>query len=180
MPHLVCPRSHHPQRIGGISCRAHCHRWCTLKNYHVNNKYKMELINYPTPCRERRAANNGDTDVAAIGVVRLERGCSLSREDQGRRCHRLERSQSLSREDLGGRSPSPVMAAARHFPSPLPSPSPSPPPWLSLVCRLVVMSTPPPLVLSTAKVNVQGNDDPMNYAGILSSQFKTVCATSSS
>jgi hypothetical protein len=85
MPHLVRPRSHHPQHIGGISCRAHCHRWCTLKNYHVNNKYKMELINYPTPCRERRAADNGDTDVAAIGVVRNERGRSLSREDQGSR-----------------------------------------------------------------------------------------------
>ena len=85
MPHLVRPRSHHPQRIGGISCRAHCHRWCTLKNYHVNNKYKMELINYPTPRHERRAADNGDTDVAAIGVVRNERGRSLSREDQGSR-----------------------------------------------------------------------------------------------
>ena len=45
----------------------------------------MELINYPTPRRERRAANNGDTDVAAIGVVRNERGQSLSREDQGGR-----------------------------------------------------------------------------------------------
>ncbi len=45
----------------------------------------MELINYPTPCRERRAANNGDTDVAAISVVRNERGRSLSREDQGGR-----------------------------------------------------------------------------------------------
>jgi hypothetical protein len=41
------------------------------------------------------------------------------------------------------------MAAARHFPSPSPSPSPSPLPWFSLVCRLVVVSTPPPLVLST-------------------------------
>jgi hypothetical protein len=45
----------------------------------------MELINYPTPCRERRAADNGNTDVAAIGVVRNERGQSLSREDQGSR-----------------------------------------------------------------------------------------------
>ena len=86
MPHLVCPRSHHPQRIGGISCRVHCHRWCTLKNYHVNNKYKMELLNYPTPRHERRAADNGDSDVAAIGVVRNERGRSLSHEDQGSRC----------------------------------------------------------------------------------------------
>ena len=85
MPHLVRPRSHHPQRIGGISCRAHCHRWCTRINYHVNNKYKMELINYPTPRRERRAADNGDTTVAAIGVVRNERGRSLSPEDQGGR-----------------------------------------------------------------------------------------------
>ena len=83
MPHLVCPRSHHPQRIGGISCRAHCHRWCTLKNYHVNNKYKMDLINYPTPRNERRAVDNGDTNVAAIRVVRNERSQSLSREDQG-------------------------------------------------------------------------------------------------
>jgi hypothetical protein len=72
--------------MGGFSCRAHCHRWCTLKNYHVNNKYKMELINYLTPRRERRAADNGDTAVAAIGVIRNERGRSLSREDQvGRR-----------------------------------------------------------------------------------------------
>jgi hypothetical protein len=83
MPHLVRPRSHHPQRIGGISCRAHCHCWCTLKKYHVNNKYKVELINYPTPRRERRAADNGDTDVAAIGVVHNECDQSLSREDQG-------------------------------------------------------------------------------------------------
>jgi hypothetical protein len=85
MPHPVRPRLHHPQRIGGISCRAHCHRWCTLKNYHVNNKYKMELINYPTPRRERSAADNGDTDVAVIGVVRNECGQSLSRKDQGGR-----------------------------------------------------------------------------------------------
>jgi hypothetical protein len=55
------------------------------KNYHVNNKYKMELINYPTPRRERRAADNGDTNVAAIGVVRNERGRSLRCEDQGGR-----------------------------------------------------------------------------------------------
>jgi hypothetical protein len=50
----------------------------------------MELINYPTPRRERRAADdgtmhNGDTAVAAIGVVRNELGISLSREDQGSR-----------------------------------------------------------------------------------------------
>ena len=34
----------------------------------------MELINDPTPRHERRAADNGDTDVAAIGDVRNERG----------------------------------------------------------------------------------------------------------
>jgi hypothetical protein len=62
-----------------------CHRWCTCKNYNVNNKYKMEFINYPTPPRERRAANNCDTNVAAIGVVRNERGRSQSRKDQGGR-----------------------------------------------------------------------------------------------
>jgi hypothetical protein len=45
----------------------------------------MELIKYPTPRRKRRAADNGDTNVAAIGVVRNERGRSLSREDQGGR-----------------------------------------------------------------------------------------------
>ncbi len=45
----------------------------------------MELINQPTPRRERRAANDGATTVAAIGVVRNERGRSLSREDQGGR-----------------------------------------------------------------------------------------------
>ena len=45
----------------------------------------MGLINYPTPRRERRAANDGDTPVAANGIVRNERGRSLSREDQGSR-----------------------------------------------------------------------------------------------
>jgi len=45
----------------------------------------MELINYPTPHRKRRAADGGDTAVAAIGIVRNERGRSLSREDQGGR-----------------------------------------------------------------------------------------------
>jgi hypothetical protein len=43
----------------------------------------MELINYPIPRRERRTADNGDTNVAAIGIVRNECGQSLSREDQG-------------------------------------------------------------------------------------------------
>ncbi len=41
------------------------------------------------------------------------------------------------------------MVAVRDFPSPSLSPSPSPPPWLSLVCRLVIVLTPSPLVLST-------------------------------
>ena len=45
----------------------------------------MELINYPTPRHERCTANDGDTAVAANGVVRNERGRSLSREDQGGR-----------------------------------------------------------------------------------------------
>jgi hypothetical protein len=45
----------------------------------------MELINYPTPRRERCAADDGDTTVAAIGIVRNERGHSLNREDQGGR-----------------------------------------------------------------------------------------------
>ena len=38
-----------------------------------------------TPHRERRAADDGDTAVAANGIVRNEHGCSLSREDQGGR-----------------------------------------------------------------------------------------------
>jgi hypothetical protein len=45
----------------------------------------MELINYPTPRRERCAADSVDTDVATIGVVRNERSQSLSREDKGGR-----------------------------------------------------------------------------------------------
>ncbi len=45
----------------------------------------MELIYYPTPHRERCAADDSDTAVAAIGVVRNERGRSLSREGQGGR-----------------------------------------------------------------------------------------------
>ena len=57
-----------------------------LHRFTVNNKNKMELINYPTPRRERRTADDGDTAVAAIGVVRNERGRSLSRDDQGGRC----------------------------------------------------------------------------------------------
>ena len=45
----------------------------------------MELINYPTPRRKRRTANDGDTAAAANGVIRNERSRSLSREDQGGR-----------------------------------------------------------------------------------------------
>jgi hypothetical protein len=61
----------------------HHHHRCTHKNYHVDNKYKIELIYYPAPRRERRSADDGDTAVAAIGVVRNEHGHSLSREGQG-------------------------------------------------------------------------------------------------
>ncbi len=49
----------------------------------------MELIHYPAPRRERRAANDGNTAVAAIGVIRNERHRSLSRKDQGSRCQIL-------------------------------------------------------------------------------------------
>jgi hypothetical protein len=45
----------------------------------------MELIYYPAPRRERHAADDGDTAVAAIGLVRNEHGHSLSREGQGGR-----------------------------------------------------------------------------------------------
>ncbi len=48
----------------------------------------MELIYYPAPRHKRRYANNGDTAVAAIGVVRKEHGLSLSREGQGG-CHQV-------------------------------------------------------------------------------------------
>jgi hypothetical protein len=67
----------------GIFRRAQRHHRCTHKNCHVNNKYKMELIYYPTPCRKRCTANNSNTAVATIGVVRNERGRSLSHEGQG-------------------------------------------------------------------------------------------------
>jgi hypothetical protein len=43
----------------------------------------MELIYYHIPHRKRRAADDSNTTVAAIGVVRNERGRSLSREGQG-------------------------------------------------------------------------------------------------
>jgi hypothetical protein len=83
-PSIRCVRGrNHPQCTCVISRRAHCHHRCTRKNYHVNNKYKMELTYYPAPCRKRRAADNGDTAVAAIGVIRNERGPSLSRKGQG-------------------------------------------------------------------------------------------------
>jgi hypothetical protein len=39
----------------------------------------MELIYYPTPSRERHAADDGNTAVAAIGVVHTERSRSLCR-----------------------------------------------------------------------------------------------------
>jgi hypothetical protein len=45
----------------------------------------MELIYLPTPRRERRAAVDGNTTVAAIGIIRNERGRSRSLEDQGGR-----------------------------------------------------------------------------------------------
>ncbi len=43
----------------------------------------MKLIYFPAPRRKRRTAEDGDTAVAAIGVVRNERGRSLSHEGQG-------------------------------------------------------------------------------------------------
>jgi hypothetical protein len=43
----------------------------------------MELIYYPTPRRKRRTADDGDTAVAAMGIVHNERSRSLSREGQG-------------------------------------------------------------------------------------------------
>jgi hypothetical protein len=85
-PSIRCIRGrNHPRRTCGISRRAHHHHRCTHKNYHVNNKYKMELIYYPAPRCKKHAADDGDTAVAAIGVVRNERGRSLSREGQGGR-----------------------------------------------------------------------------------------------
>ncbi len=45
----------------------------------------MELFYYPAPRQERRFADDGDTAVPAIGVVRKEHGRSLSREGQGGR-----------------------------------------------------------------------------------------------
>ena len=51
----------------------------------VGDKCKMELINYPTPRRKRHATDDGDTAVAAIGVIHNERDHSLIREDQGGR-----------------------------------------------------------------------------------------------
>jgi hypothetical protein len=83
-PYIRCVRSrNHPRRTCGISHRVHRHHRCNRKNCHVNNKYKMELIYYPAPHRKRRAADDSNTAVAAIGVIRNERGCSLSRKGQG-------------------------------------------------------------------------------------------------
>ena len=78
----------HPQRICGISGRVHHHCQCTRKNHHVDNKYNMELIKYPTPHHKRRAADNGNTAVAIIGIICNERSRSLSRKDQGS-CHQV-------------------------------------------------------------------------------------------
>ena len=54
-----------------------------VKNSMLKTNTRWNKFYYPTPRRERRAADDGDTTVAAIGVVRNERGRSLSREDQG-------------------------------------------------------------------------------------------------
>ncbi len=41
-------------------------------------------MNYlPASCCKRSPADNGDTAVATIGIIRDERGRSLRREDQG-------------------------------------------------------------------------------------------------
>ncbi len=45
----------------------------------------MELIYYPAPRHKRRSADDGDTAVAAIGVVRKEHVRGLSHEGQGGR-----------------------------------------------------------------------------------------------
>jgi hypothetical protein len=76
-PSIQCVRGgNHPQRTCGISRRAHHHHRCTRKNCHVNNKYKMELIYYPAPHCKRRAADDSNTAVAAIGIIRNERGAA--------------------------------------------------------------------------------------------------------
>jgi hypothetical protein len=83
-PSIRCVRGrNHPQRTCGISLWAHRHHRCTRKNCHVNNKYKMELIYYPAPHRERCASDDSDTAVAAIGIVRIGHGHCLSCEGQG-------------------------------------------------------------------------------------------------
>ncbi len=47
-PFIRCVHGrNHPQCTCGISRRVHCHHRCNRKNYHLNNKYKMELIYYP-------------------------------------------------------------------------------------------------------------------------------------
>jgi hypothetical protein len=45
----------------------------------------MELIYYPAPRHKRRSADDGDTAVAAIGVIRKEHGRRLSPKGQGGR-----------------------------------------------------------------------------------------------
>ena len=90
----------------------------------------MELIYYPAPHCVRCPAKLALSTLSTAG---------------------LGHSQSPSRRDLGRCSPSPVMvmAAMQHFSLPSPLCSPLLPPWLSLICQLVVVSMPPPLVLST-------------------------------
>ena len=90
----------------------------------------MELIYYPAPHCVRCPAKLALSTLSTAG---------------------LGHSQSPSRRDLGRCSPSPVMvmAAMQHFSLPSPLCSPLLPPWLSLIYQLVVVSMPPPLVLST-------------------------------
>ncbi len=133
MPHLVRPRSHHPQRIGGISCRAHFHCWCTLKNYHVNNKYKMELINYPTP----RAAARDVLPTMATPMLPPLASSAMSA------------AKALAARTRAVAVKSRMAAAARGIPLPSPSPLLLPPPRSSLIQRLAVALMPPPLILLT-------------------------------
>jgi hypothetical protein len=84
---------------------AHRHRWCTRKNYHVSNKYKNELINYPTPRCERCTANDGNTAAAATNVVRNLSAAAAS----------AARTRAVAAKSHDG--------SARHSPSPSPSPS---------------------------------------------------------
>ena len=52
----------------------------------------MDLIYYSAPHCERRDTDDGCAAIAAIGIVRHECGCSLSRKEQGH---------SLRQEDQG-------------------------------------------------------------------------------